>query len=138
MFKTENEAHVYIVEAVRYGTFKNCVHLTTFDTDDYSSKPWEPHCRKYNFVRSGNRIRCPDTCYSFEDMHAAETAKRSAKRQESRRGFWRAFWRTVSRPFTLPWQTQMLIVVSLFIAWGLATNQLKTVLEIVRALRGSK
>jgi hypothetical protein len=138
MFKKRNEAEGYIEKMIRSGDFKDCVHLGTLELDEYTSKPWEPYCRKDNFERR-NRNQfpycCPDPCDYFEDTTEAERTEQKAKRQESRREWWQGFGRIV---LALPWQTQVLIVVSLFTIWALATHQLNTILEIVKAWRGSK
>jgi hypothetical protein len=88
MFKTKNDAHVYIVAALQHGIFKHCVHLTLDVTGQFRSRPWEPYCAKHNFVRSDrNQFQycCPDTCCSFEDRRAAERAQRRAKPLEAPR-----------------------------------------------------
>ena len=142
MFKKRHEAEIYIEKMIRSGDFKDCVNLGALEGDDYTSKPWEPYCRKDNFERR-NRNQFPycgpDPCEYFEDTTKAERKEQEAKRQEARREWWKGFGRTV---LTLPWQTQVfilaLIVFSPLIAWALATHQLNTVLEIVRAWRGGK
>ena len=138
MFETQNAVWVHIHKGIKEGVFKNCVHLQIAG-GTYS--PYRPYCAKDSLIaynRNQFEDVCPQKCYLFEDKKAVEKAQKKTKRREPKRAWWRAFWRTVLKPFTLPWQTQTLIVVSLFVGWGLATNQLKTVLEIVRALRGCK
>jgi hypothetical protein len=87
----------------------------------------------------------PDPCYSFDDKTVKERTKEEAKRRESRRAWWRAVWKvltTLATPiigfFKLPWQNQVVIGAILLFGWALATHQLNTVLEIIRAWRGSK
>jgi hypothetical protein len=79
MFRTQNDALVYIAEAVQNGTFQDCVHLTPEMTAQTRTIPWEPYCAKRNFDRSGTRLRCPDPCLSFEDRTAAARAQKRAK-----------------------------------------------------------
>jgi hypothetical protein len=135
MSRTKHDAYASIAEGIKDGFLKDCTHLKVLEGE----WQWHTICEEDSLIHSaGFRDRCPENCVFFKDKKVTEWEAVEAGLTVAVSKVLPKLATPITAFFKQPWQTQMLIVVSLFTIWALATHQLNTVLEIVRALRGSK